>query len=173
MTDKAQYILYSILDFGLTFGGTAGVIVYNYVTPTNPLGYKLTLGGIILLIALVLTAKAIFEKHYREKYDTMLQQLAEATDPAVKQEISDKINEHKIKNNVYQRLMLLLPFMVLYLCTWLGATAFENLQASVGLILVSMGVGSVFNVIKKPVRERLNLANTTAKAQSKAQEQNK
>ena len=173
MTDKAQYILYSILDFGLTFGGTAGVIVYNYITPTNPLGYKLTLGGIILLIALVLTAKAIFEKHYREKYDTMLQQLAEATDPAVKQEISDKINEHKIKNNVYQRLMLLLPFMVLYLCTWLGATAFENLQASVGLILVSMGVGSVFNVIKKPVRERLNLAKTTAKAQSKAQEQNK
>lgn len=173
MTDKAQYILYTILDFGLTFGGTAGVIVYNYVTPTNPLGYKLTLGGIILLIALVLTAKAIFEKHYREKYDTMLQQLAEATDPAVKQEISDKINEHKIKNNVYQRLMLLLPFMVLYLCTWLGATAFENLQASVGLILVSMGVGSVFNVIKKPVRERMNLAKTTAKAQSKAQEQNK
>ena len=173
MTDKAQYILYTILDFGLTFGGTAGVIVYNYVTPTNPLGYKLTLGGIILLIALVLTAKAIFEKHYLEKYDTMLQQLAEATDPAVKQEISDKINEHKIKNNVYQRLMLLLPFMVLYLCTWLGATAFENLQASVGLILVSMGVGSVFNVIKKPVRERMNLAKTTAKAQSKAQEQNK
>lgn len=173
MTDKAQYILYSILDFGLTFGGTAGVIVYNYITPTNPLGYKLTLGGIILLIALVLTAKAIFEKHYRERYDTMLQQLAEATDPAVKQEISDKINEHKIKNNVYQRLMLLLPFMVLYLCTWLGATAFENLQASVGLILVSMGVGSVFNVIKKPVRERMNLAKTTAKAQSKAQEQNK
>ena len=173
MTDKAQYILYSILDFGLTFGGTAGVIVYNYITPTNPLGYKLTLGGIILLIALVLTAKAIFEKHYREKYDTMLQQLAEATDPAVKQEISDKINEHKIKNNVYQRLMLLLPFMVLYLCTWLGATAFENLQASVGLILVSMGVGSIFNVIKKPVKERMDLAKTTAKAQAKVQAQNK
>lgn len=163
MTDKAQYILYSILDFGLTFGGTAGVIVYNYVTPTNPLGYKLTLGGIILLIALVLTAKAIFEKHYREKYDTMLQQLAEATDPAIKQEISERLNQHKIKNNVYQRLMLLLPFMVLYLCTWLGATAFENLQASVGLILVSMGIGSVFNILKKPVKERMDLAKITSK----------
>lgn len=162
MTDKAQYILYSILDFGLTFGGTAGVIVYNYVTPTNPLGYKLTLGGIILLIALVLTAKAIFEKHYREKYDTMLQQLAEATDPAIKQEISERINQHKIKNNIYQRLMILLPFMVLYLCTWLGATAFENLQASVGLILVSMGVGSVFNILKKPVKERMDLAKITS-----------
>lgn len=166
MNDKAQYILFSILDFGLTFGGTAGVIVYNYITPTNPLGYKLTLGGIILVVALVLTAKAIFEKHYREKYDTLLQQLAEATDPEVKAEISDQINVHKIKNNVYQRLLLLLPFLVLYLCTWLGASAFENLQASVGLILVSMGVGSVFNVLKKPAKERLNLAKTTAKAKS-------
>lgn len=167
MTDKAQYILYSILDFGLTFGGTAGVIVYNYITPTNPLGYKLTLGGILLLIVLVFTAKAIFEKHYREKYDTYLQQLAEATDPDVKAEISDQINAHKIKNNIYQRLMVLLPFMVLYLCTWLGASAFENLQASVGLILVSMGVGSVFNVIKKPVRDRMKLAETTAKVSAK------
>jgi hypothetical protein len=164
MTDKAQYILYSILDFGLTFGGTAGVIVYNYITPTNPLGYKLTLGGIILLIALVLTAKAIFEKHYREKYDTYLQQLAEATDPDVKQQLSDKINAHKIKNDIYQRLMILLPFMVLYLCTWLGASAFENLQASVGLILVSMGIGSIFNIIKKPVRDRMSLAKITEKA---------
>lgn len=167
MTDKAQYILYSILDFGLTFGGTAGVIVYNYITPTNPLGYKLTLGGILLLIVLVFTAKAIFEKHYREKYDTYLQQLAEATDPDVKAEISDQINAHKMKNNIYQRLMILLPFMVLYLCTWLGASAFENLQASVGLILVSMGVGSVFNVIKKPVRDRMKLAETTAKVATK------
>lgn len=167
MTDKAQYILYSILDFGLTFGGTAGVIVYNYITPTNPLGYKLTLGGILLLIVLVFTAKAIFEKHYREKYDTYLQQLAEATDPDVKAEISDQINAHKMKNNIYQRLMVLLPFMVLYLCTWLGASAFENLQASVGLILVSMGVGSVFNVIKKPVRDRMKLAETTAKVSAK------
>lgn len=167
MTDKAQYILYSILDFGLTFGGTAGVIVYNYITPTNPLGYKLTLGGILLLIVLVFTAKAIFEKHYREKYDTYLQQLAEATDPDVKAEISDQINAHKMKNNIYQRLMVLLPFMVLYLCTWLGASAFENLQASVGLILVSMGVGSVFNVIKKPVRDRMKLAETTAKVATK------
>lgn len=173
MTDKAQYILYSILDFGLTFGGTAGVIVYNYVTPTNPLGYKLTLGGIILLIALVFAAKAIFEKHYRQKYDTYLQQLAQATDEAVKAEISAQIEAHKMKNNIYQRLMILLPFMVLYLCTWLGASAFENLQASVGLILVSMGVGSIFNVIKKPVKERMDLAKTTAKAQAKVQAQNK
>lgn len=167
MNDKAQYILYSILDFGLTFGGTAGVIVYNYITPTNPLGYKLTFTGILLLIALVFTAKAIFEKSYRNKYDTLLQQLAEATDPDVKSEISNQINAHKMKNDIYQRLMILLPFMVLYLCTWLGASAFENLQASVGLILVSMGIGSVFNVIKKPVRDRLKLAKTTAKAQSK------
>ena len=173
MDDKAKYILFSILDFGLTFGGTAGVIVYNYVTPTNPLGYKLTFSGILLLIVLVMTAKAIFEKHYREKYDTYLQQLAEATDENVKAEISEQINTHKMKNDIYQRLMILLPFMVLYLCTWLGAVAFENLQGSVGVILVSMGVGSVFNVLKKPIQDRISMASTTAKAQAKASTENK
>ena len=67
MSNKAQYILFSILDFGLTFGGTAGVIVYNYVSPANTTGFKITLSGILLVVILLFTAKAIFEKSYREK----------------------------------------------------------------------------------------------------------
>ena len=88
MSDKAKYILYSLLDFGLTFGGSSGVIVYNYITPTNSLGFKLTLTGITLFVVLLFTAKAIFEKSYRNKHDTLLQQLAEATDQEIKNGIS-------------------------------------------------------------------------------------
>lgn len=164
MSDKAKYILYNILDFGLTFGGTAGVIVYNYVTPDNSLGFKLTFSGIVLVVALILTAKAIFEKHYREKYDMLLQQLAEAQTDEQKSAISAEINKHKTKNNIYQRLMLLLPFAILYVVTWLGATSLENLNGTVGLILLSMGAGSVFNVIKKPVAERVSLNKITKRS---------
>jgi len=163
MSDKAKYILYSILDFGLTFGGTAGVIVYNYITPTNSLGFKLTFTGIVLVVALLLTSKAIFEKRYREKYDTLLQQLAEATDDAQKTAISAEINKHKIKNNIYQRMMVLLPFAILYIVTWLGATSLENLNGTVGLILASMGAGSIFNIIKKPIGEKVSLQKITNK----------
>lgn len=163
MNDKAKYILYTILDFGLTFGGSAGVIVYNYITPNNSLGFKLTFTGIVLLIALVLTAKTIFEKNYQRKLDQYLQQLATATDEATKSAINAEIEKHKIKNDIYQRLMVLLPFGILYIVTWLGATALSDLNGTVGLILASMGAGSVFNVIKKPVKERLDLAKITKK----------
>ena len=163
MSDKAKYILYSLLDFGLTFGGTAGVIVYNYITPTNPLGYKLTLSGIVLVVTLLLTAKTIFEKNYRTKYDTLLQQLAEATDNEAKAAISEAINKHKTANYIYSRLMLLLPFVILYVVTWLGATALSDLHGTVGLIMASMGIGSVFNIIKHPVADRVSLAKITKK----------
>jgi len=158
MNDKVKYWLLQVLDFAFTFGGPAGVILYNYLTPTTTAGYKLTLTGIILVVAVVLTAKAIFEKNYREKYDTLLQQLAEATDAEAKTAISEAINKHKTANYIYSRLMLLLPFVILYVVTWLGATALDDLHGAVGLIMGSMAAGSVFNITKRPVAERLSLA---------------
>ena len=98
MCDKVKYWLYQVLDFAFTFGGTAGVILYNYLTPDTSTGYKLTLTGIILVVAVVLFAKAVFEKGYREKYDTLLQQLAEATDNEAKAATSEAINKHKTAN---------------------------------------------------------------------------
>lgn len=161
MSDKVKYWLYQVLDFAFTFGGTAGVILYNYLTPDTSTGYKLTLTGIILVVAVVLFAKAVFEKGYREKYDTLLQQLAEATDNESKAAISEAINKHKTANYIYSRLMLLLPFVILYVVTWLGATALSDLHGTVGLIMASMGIGSVFNIIKRPVADRVSLAKIT------------
>lgn len=157
MSDKAKFILYSLLDFGLTFGGTAGVIVYNYVTPDNSIGYKLSFTGIVLVVGLLLTAKAMFERNYRRKYDTLLQQLAEATDSEKKTKISEAINKHKRKNDIYQRLMVLLPFAVLYVVTWLGATTLDTLNGTIGLILASLGAGSVFNILKRPYGDKVSL----------------
>ena len=161
---KKKYITYSILDFVLTFGGSGAVILYNYLVPDTSMGYKLSLTGIILFIAVLFTAKAIFEKHFREKLDTMLQQLAEATDPEVKQVISEDINKHKVKNSIYQRLMLLLPFIVLVFVTTVAMKWLADLRASAGLILVSMGAGSVFNVLKKPQGDAVRMENYKKRA---------
>ena len=161
---KKKYITYSILDFLLTFGGSGAVILYNYLVPDTSMGYKLSLTGIILFIAVLFTAKAIFEKHFREKLDTMLQQLAEATDAEVKQVISEDINKHKVKNSIYQRLMLLLPFIVLVFVTTVAMKWLEDLRASAGLILVSMGAGSVFNVLKKPQGDAVRMENYKKRA---------
>ena len=157
MTDRVKYIVFSLLDFALTFGGTAAVIVANYLDKNSGAGYKLALSGVVLAVAVLLSAKAMFEKSYREKYDTLLQQMAEATSTDLKRVIAEKLNAHKIKNNIYQRMMTLLPFAILYVVTWLGAQSLANLHSTVGLILASMGSGSVFNVAKKPVYEKMIL----------------
>lgn len=157
MGDRIKYNIYSFLDFGLSFGGTSAVIVYNYLEKDNSLGFKVTLTGIILVLMLFFTAKSIFERQYRERYDVLLQQLAEATLEEHKTAISEEIQKHKLKNNVYQRLMVLMPFAVLYVVTWLGEISLKNLNGTVGLILACMGAGSLFNVIKKPVGERVRL----------------
>lgn len=157
MSSKSKYILFSVLDFCLTFGGTAGVIIYNYITPTNTVGFKFTFTGIVLLIALILFSKSVFEKKYQNTLNSLLQQLAESIDEELKKEISKKINQHKTKNYVYQRLMALMPFIILYIVSWLGSNSLASLQGTVGFILMSLGAGSIFNVLKKPAYEKASL----------------
>lgn len=163
MNDTQKYWLFNLLDFGITFGGTAGVIIYNYIVPTNPLGFKLTFTGIILLVALVLYSKAVFEKSYRKKYDMYLQQLAEATTEEDKTSIKQALDKHKTANNIYQRLVILLPFVILFIVTWLGEVSLANLRGTVGLILLSLVGGSVFYVLKQPYYEKMKLAKITKK----------
>lgn len=164
VSNKAKYIFYSILDFGLTFGGSGAIIIYNYITPTNTWGFKLSLSGIILVVALLFTAKVIFEKRYQSRHNTLLQQLAETTDQTLKAQLSKELEKHKTMNNVYNRLMILLPFAILYVVTWLGKSSLESLNGTVGLILLAMGAGSVFNILKKPIAEKASLDKIAKKA---------
>ena len=155
MSDKAKKILYLILDIALTYGGTAGVIVYNYVSPTNSLGYKMTLTGIVLVVAFVLFIKARFEKNYQKKMDNYLQELARATDTSVKEKISAEIDKLKLANQIYQKVMILLPFALVCLVAELGAASMKSLGATSGLILISLGGGSIFNILKNNISEKI------------------
>ena len=160
MSNKSQYITFSILDFLLTFGGSATVIVFNFISE-NTARYKITLSGIVLIIALIFTAKAIFEKHYRDKLDTLLQQLARATDESVKDAINGKIDKLKMEQNIYSRLIILLPFVVIYLLTYFGKVELEKLNGCCGFIILSLASGGIFNIIKKPAYERWQLDKLT------------
>jgi hypothetical protein len=162
--NKALGIVFSVLDYAFTFGGPAAVIVYNYVDKANSSSFKISITGMILVIALIYTAKYIFEKSYRQKYDTMLQQLAEATNEDVKAEISKKIDAYKIRNYIYQRIGYIIPFAVLYAVTFLGQIALESLNGTVGLILASLVSGTVFNVSKKPYWDKAKMETYQNKA---------
>lgn len=163
MSNTTKSYLYSILDFAFTFGGPAGAIIYTYISPDVSTGYKLSFTGVILVLVLVLTAKTIFEHQYQDNMNKYLQQLAEATDVNIKAQISNQINALKTANAIYQRLVTLLPFALLYVVTALGITMLKELQTVVLECLISMGAGSVFNIIKRPVIEKRNLERITRK----------
>lgn len=154
MSNNAKYYLYTLLDFGFTFGGSAGVIIYNYISPNTSTGFKLSFTGIVLVLVLFLSAKTIFEHTYQNKMNNLLQQLANATDVEVKQTINNDITKLKTANVIYERITMLMPFAILFVVSVLGASMLEELQGTLELILVSMGAGSVFNVIKQPIAEK-------------------
>ena len=156
MTYKTKYLVSNILDFVFTFGGSALVVGINYVSKSSS-QYKLAITGILMLIALVFTAKHIFEKGYRDKLDMYLQALASTTNAEEKQEIEKEIDTLKVKNNIYQRIMIMLPFAILYIVAFLGEQELHNLRGTTGLLLTTLGIGSVFNVMKQPLYEKAKI----------------
>ena len=164
MSNKTKYLVYSILDWGLSVGGSAGVILYNYITPDNSLGFKLTFSGIVLLVTFLFVCKGIFEKQYQKVTNGLLENLASETDPDVKTQIKNEIAKHETKNDIYNRLVILLPFIVLLIVCSLGADVMKDMQGTIGFIIIALGGGSVFNILKKPVKKSLNADKMRQKA---------
>lgn len=164
--DKVLYIIFNILDFGLTYGGSAAVIVANYLQE-NSASYKLTLSGIILVVCLFFSCKHIYEKTYQRKLDNYLQDLASATNEDVKTEINSKINILKREQDIYDRLMIIMPFAIIYVITWLGVGSLESLHSTCGLIMIALVGGGVCNVIKKPYYENYKREKVEYKVEKK------
>lgn len=164
MSNKTKYLIYNILDWGLSVGGSAGVILYNYITPDNSLGFKLTFSGIVLLVTFLFVCKGIFEKQYQKVTNGLLENLASETDPDVKTQIKNEIAKHETKNDIYNRLVVLLPFVVLLIVCSLGADVMKDMQGTIGFIIISLGGGSVFNILKKPIKKQLNADKMRQKA---------
>ena len=164
MSNKTKYLVYNILDWGLSVGGSAGVILYNYITPDNSLGFKLTFSGIVLLVTFLFVCKGIFEKQYQKVTNGLLENLASETDPDVKMQIKNEIAKHETKNEIYNRLVILLPFIVLLIVCSLGADVMKDMQGTIGFIIIALVGGSVFNILKKPVKKSLNADKMRQKA---------
>ena len=157
MSEKAKYILYTILDMCLTYGGTTAILVLNYIDKDTSLGYKLSLSGIVLVLLLVFFVKKQFESSYQEKVNTYLQQIATATDEDIKSDLAKELETYKVSKYIYNRIVMLLPFALAFVLTYLAVAWFEDLNTSLGVILISMGAGSVFNVLRQPVAEKAKM----------------
>lgn len=155
MSNKGKYILYTILDYLLTFGGTGAIIVYNYVTPDTSLGYKLSFTGVLLVIVMVLTAKTMFEHSYQNKMNDYLQALASTSDTDVRTQINSEIEKLKIANATYQKITSLLPLALMLVCCYLAIDYLKELTGVLEACLLAMGGGAVFSVLKEPLKDKV------------------
>lgn len=155
MSNKGKYILYTILDYLLTFGGTGAVVVFNYIQPSTSVGYKLSFTGVLLIVIMVLVAKSMFEHSYQNKMNDYLQALASTSDTAVKDQINSEIESLKIANATYQKITTLLPLALMLVCCYLAIDYLNELTSVLEACLLSMGGGAVFSVLKEPLKDKI------------------
>ena len=155
MTNKGKYILYSILEYLLTFGGTGAIIVFNYIDPDTSTGYKLSFTGVLLIVIMVMVAKSMFEHSYQNKMNDYLQALASTTDSAVKEQINSEIEKLKIANATYQKITTLLPLALMLVCCYIAIDYLKELTSVLEACLLAMGGGAVFSVIKEPLKDKI------------------
>ena len=155
MTNKGKYILYSVLDYLLTFGGTGAIVVLNYVSPDTSTGYKLSFTGVLLIVIMVMVAKSMFEHTYQNKMNDYLQALASTSDTAVKEQINSEIEKLKIANATYQKITTLLPLALMLVCCYLAIDYLKELTSVLEACLLSMGGGAVFSVLKEPLKDKV------------------
>lgn len=155
MSNKGKYILYTILDYLLTFGGTTAIIVLNYIDPDTSTGYKLSFTGVLLIVIMVMVAKSMFEHTYQNKMNDYLQALASTSDTAVKEQINSEIEKLKIANATYQKITTLLPLALMLVCCYLAIDYLKELTGVLEACLLSMGGGAVFSVLKEPLKDKV------------------
>ena len=155
MTNKGKYILYSVLEYLLTFGGTGAVIVYNYITPDTSIGYKLSFTGVMLILIMVMVAKTMFEHSYQNKMNDYLQALASTSDTDVKNQINESIEHLKIANATYQKITSLLPLALMLVVCYLAIDYLKELTSVLEACMLSMGGGAVFSVVKTPLKDKI------------------
>jgi len=155
MSNKGKYILYTILDYLLTFGGTTAIIVLNYIDPDTSTGYKLSFTGVLLIVIMVMVAKSIFEHSFQNKINDHLQALASTSDTAVKKQINSEIEKLKIANATYQKITTLLPLALMLVCCYLAIDYLKELTGVLEACLLSMGGGAVFSVLKEPLKDKV------------------
>ena len=155
MSNKGKYILYSLLEYALTFGGTGAIIVLNYISPDTSIGYKLSFTGVVLVLVIVWVAKSMFEHSYQNKMNDYLQALASTTDNAVKEQINESIDNLKVANEIYQRITTLLPLILMLVVCYLAIDYLEELTGVLEACLLALGGGSIFGVLKTPLKDKI------------------
>lgn len=141
----------TILNYLFSYVGVAAIVVVDFIVPTNSWGYKLSLAGIVFIIAFAMVAKAKFVRSFQDKMNELLEALATAMTEEEKQVQKKKLASLKMKKAIVDKVDTLFPLIILCFATsWAGAWL-QEMSGVIGLCLLSMGIGAGFDIWKRSV----------------------
>lgn len=157
---KLKKHIFGLLNFIFTVIAPFVIICIAYVSERDyPKTLKVSFGGLILLlIAGIVTIRFLVKRFDRKKTD-LIAEIAKEFDMDEKKQLVRKYDRMRLLQAVYDRLTLILPFLVLFLLIGYILAAGQKFRAVLGLIIISMVVGGVFalcELLPKKKKEKGN-----------------
>jgi amino acid permease len=141
-------IIFNFLNVLFSYVATSGLVIAEFVK-TNEVKYKISIVGIIFLIVILLVAKTAFVRGYQNKTNDLLQELANEATVESKDKVNAKIRRHKVIMAVIDNFDATMPLFVLMVATSFIGDYLKHMSGLIGLIWLSMTIGSGFNIWKK------------------------
>ena len=124
----------------------AVIIVVEFALPSNALQYKISLGGVVVFVVLVIIAKRQFVKHYQTKMNDLLEGLATATTESDKTSWKSKLKKHKLTMAIIDSIDTTLPMLILAFATSWAGNWLSGMSGVIGMCWLAMIVGEIFRI---------------------------
>lgn len=141
-------VLLTIFSCIFTYATTSALIIAEFMRP-NDLRYKVSLGGTVLFLALIIAAKTMFTRGFQNKMNDLLQELANKATADDKATVNAKIRRHKIVMAIIDNVDATMPLLILMIATSWAGKALTEMTGLIGLIWLSVTIGAIFNIWKR------------------------
>lgn len=134
------------------------IISVAYVSERDyPKMLKVSFGGLILLLVAGIVTIRFLVKRFDHKKTDLIAEIAKEFNVDEKKQLIHKFDRMRLLQALYDRLTLLLPFLILFLLIGYILTTGQTFRAVLGLIIISMCIGSIFALCELiPKEEKVN-----------------
>ena len=149
---RVKKVILLILWAVFTFAAPIGLIAAEFIV-ADSWGYRLSLGGLVIIVALCFVFKSLFLKGYQNKMNDLLQELAST--PYDSQEgIISRIKKHKVIFHAISVIDSTLPLLVLMLATSFLGQFLSDMGGVIGWVWLSVMIGAVFGIWRRLLPRR-------------------
>lgn len=162
MKQKVANVIMWIAEILLMYVAPVAIIISEYIVkPNYPFGYKLGIGGVLLLsILFIIICKMIYKK-INERIIETTKNIAKSISNEDKVKYLKKYQKQVMFRTIFNKVQTLLPFLMLYLFIVVIQNVNYDFAKSILYIVICMGGGTIIAIVKKFTNNRQELEHIT------------